>query len=79
MPLPYTRRMVNWILTGEHRKAEFHRVPVFGILVPNAIDGVPTELLYPEKTWQDKDAFKKTASQLKADFDKNYTKFHQFL
>ncbi len=79
MPLPYTRRMVNSILQKEHRQTQFHRDPVFDLLVPNEIEGIPTELLYPEKTWQDKNAFDKISHQLKKDFDENFKKFEQFL
>lgn len=79
MPLPYTRRMVNWILTGEHHSADFHPDPVFSIQVPDTIEGIPTELLTPEKTWQDKGAFGKIANQLKNDFNENFKKFEAFL
>jgi phosphoenolpyruvate carboxykinase (ATP) len=79
MPLPYTRRMVNWILSDEHRKADFHPDPVFKILVPNEIDGIPSELLTPEKTWEDKETFNRIAKQLMIDFEKNFGKFKAFL
>ncbi len=79
MPLPHTRRMVNWILSGEAKEAEYHIDPIFGIAVPNEIDGVPSELLYPIKTWEDKDAFMKVANALQHDFDENFEKFKEFL
>lgn len=79
MPLPHTRRMVNWILSDNHLATGFHQDPVFDIAVPNEITDIPTDLLYPERTWQDKAAFKGVAKQLKDDFQKNFEKFQQFI
>lgn len=75
MPLPYTRRMINWILSGEHTSVSFHQDPIFEIAVPDQIEGVPTELLFPEKTWQDHQKFMEVAQKLKQDFSDNYQKF----
>ncbi len=79
MPLPYTRRMVNWVLSDQHHDVDFHLDPIFTIQVPDEITGIPSELLYPEKTWQDKQAFTKIANQLKKDFEENFKKFEVFL
>jgi len=79
MHLPHTRRMINWILSGEHINASYHMDPVFEIAVPDNISGIPEELLYPEKTWQDQQAFREVAEQLKYDFDENFKKFEGFL
>jgi phosphoenolpyruvate carboxykinase (ATP) len=75
MPLPHTRRMVNWILKGEHLHASYHTDPVFGIAVPDKIEEIPEEILSPEKTWDDPQAFWETAKILKHDFEKNWKKF----
>ena len=79
MPLPYTRRMVNWILNEEHRDASYHTDPVFDVAVPNKIADIPEEILFPEKTWQDKKAFWQVAKQLKDDFIENAKKFESYL
>jgi len=79
MPLPYTRRMVNWILSGEHEGASFHNDPIFGIAVPDHIDEIPENLLFPEQTWEDKKAFTEIANRLKEDFEENFKKFEPFL
>jgi len=75
MPLPHTRRMVNWILNNEYKNATYHTDPVFGIAVPNNIESIPEEILFPEKTWQDSSEFWKTARKLKDDFEENWMKF----
>lgn len=79
MPLPHTRRMVNWILSGEHQGASYHTDPVFGLTVPDHISGIPENLLHPEQTWEDPEAFKKIAGQLKLDFEENFKKFQPYL
>lgn len=79
MPLPQTRRILNWVLSGEHEYASYHLDQLFGLRIPDTIDGIPTELLDPEKTWKDKDAFHKIAKSLKQDFEGNFEKYKAFL
>ena len=52
--LAYTRAMVTAALNGELEKGEFVTDPYFGVSVPTACTGVPSELLIPENTWEDK-------------------------
>ncbi len=79
MPLPYTRRMVTWVLNSEHLGAEYHIDPVFNLAVPNEISGIPEEILYPIKTWQDSKEFSRIANQLRRSFDENAKKFESYL
>jgi phosphoenolpyruvate carboxykinase (ATP) len=67
--------MVNWILNGEYQNTTYHTDPVFGITVPDKIVGIPEEFLFPEKTWDDPQAFRDTAKKLKNDFEDNWKKF----
>jgi len=48
--LSYTRAMVTAALNGDLEKGEFVTDPFFGVAGPTAVDGVPAELLIPEKT-----------------------------
>ena len=73
MPLPHTRRMVSWALSASDMT--FHKDPIFGLSVPDEIPDVPKELLYPERTWQDKVKFNEVAHQLKHKFDENIQRF----
>ncbi len=79
MPLPHTRHMVNWILSGQHKQASYHKDPIFEIEVPDYIEGIPEKLLYPEKTWEDKTEFAKVAHALKNDFEENFKKYKPYL
>jgi phosphoenolpyruvate carboxykinase (ATP) len=79
MPLRHTRRMINWILSGEHEHAKYHKDPIFNLSVPDQIEGIPPNLLYPGKTWENQDEFNRVARELEHDFELNFRKFHDFL
>jgi phosphoenolpyruvate carboxykinase (ATP) len=75
MSLKYTRAMVNAAIAGEldHVAAEPH--PVFRVMVPKSVPGVPPELLDARGQWKDKAAYDKAAEDLSARFKKNFEKF----
>ena len=73
--LAYTRAMVTAALNGELEKGEFVTDPYFGVSVPTACTGVPSELLIPENTWEDKEAYAATAKKLAASFVENFKKY----
>jgi phosphoenolpyruvate carboxykinase (ATP) len=77
MPLPYTRRMIEWALALNHVSHKYHQAEVFDLTVPNEIPEVPTELLYPEKTWDDEKEFLSVAQNLKAQFEENIKRFQR--
>ena len=73
--LKYTRAMVSAALKGELEKGEFEVDPYFGVAVPKAIEGVPSELLMPEKTWENKDEYHAKAKDLVNRFVENFKKY----
>lgn len=73
MKLAYTRAMIRAAFEGEI--TEWETEPVFGLQVPKACPGVPSELLNPRQTWSDPTAYDQKASELKGMFDQNYEKF----
>ncbi len=74
--LALTRRMVNAALEGELKNAEYVYDPLFHVNIPKEVEGVPSEMLFPKNTWEDKAAYDATAKKLadafSAAFDKNY-------
>ena len=62
-------------LTGAIEKGEFVTDPTFGVQVPTAIEGVPSELLIPENTWEDKAAYQASCKKLAASFVENFKKY----
>ena len=75
MKLSYTRAMVTAALTGAIEQGEFVTDPTFGVQVPTAIEGVPSELLIPENTWEDKEAYKASCKKLASSFVENFKKY----
>jgi phosphoenolpyruvate carboxykinase (ATP) len=73
--IPYTRAMVTAALNGTLEKQEFYTHPVFNIQVPKACPGVPSELLDPRASWQNKTEYDEKAAVLAAMFVDNFKKF----
>jgi phosphoenolpyruvate carboxykinase (ATP) len=75
MKIKYTRALLKAALDGSLDQVNFVKDPIFGIEVPENCPGVPEEILTPINTWQDKEAFKKTAAELAVRFAKNFKAF----
>jgi phosphoenolpyruvate carboxykinase (ATP) len=73
--LQHTRAMVAAALNGSLEQAAFTADPVFKLLLPDHIDGVPDHLLNPRNTWEDKAAYGRTAASLAQRFVENFKKF----
>ena len=74
--LKHTRRLVNAVLDGELEQAEWENFPVFGLAIPKGCEGVPSEILNPRNTWEDKEAYDAQLRKLAELFSKNVSKFH---
>lgn len=75
MKLAYTRAMVEAALEGELNNVETVKDEIFGLDVPLHVTGVPDEVLQPNKTWSDQEAYTKKATELAAKFRANFNKF----
>jgi len=73
--LAYTRAMVTAALTDEIEKANFVTDPTFGVEIPTEIAGVPSDLLIPENTWEDKAAYRESCKKLARSFRDNFKKY----
>ena len=73
--LKYTRAMVTAALNGDLEKGEFTTDPYFGFQVPTSVAGVPSELLNPINTWEDKEAYKEKVTDLVNRFVENFKKY----
>jgi phosphoenolpyruvate carboxykinase (ATP) len=73
--LRYTRRMVHAALGGELAEVPTRPDPVFGVEVPERIEGVPAELLDPRRTWADPAAYDTQAGKLADMFVKNFAEY----
>ena len=69
-----TRAMVDAAVEGQLEKVEYAENKQFHVNVPKQCPGVPPEILNPENTWQDKNAFKERAKNLAAEFSNYFDK-----
>ena len=74
MDIALTREVVNAALSGQLEDVEYKVDPLFHYLVPKQCPGVPSEVLFPRNTWEDKDAFDARARKLAADFSAHFDK-----
>lgn len=75
MNLTFTRAMVTAALNGSIEQATFTADPIFGVLCPDIVEGVPSHVLVPRHTWQDQEAYMKAAWELAERFTGNFEKF----
>ncbi|CAI0464159.1 unnamed protein product [Linum tenue] len=73
--LSYTRKIINAIHSGELLEANYNKTEIFGLEIPTAIEGVPSEILQPANTWSDKKAYNETLLKLGGLFKKNFEVF----
>jgi phosphoenolpyruvate carboxykinase (ATP) len=71
----HTRAMVSAALNGELAEVAFHPHPIFKVFVPEAVPGVPSDILDPQKTWADPDAYTRQAKRLARLFVENFQRF----
>jgi phosphoenolpyruvate carboxykinase (ATP) len=79
MKLTYTRAMVDALLKGELSRAKTVTDPNFGLVVPQEVAGVPSEVFNPRNTWADKSAYDAQAKKLAGMFKDNFKKFESFV
>ena len=75
MKLDYTRAMVRAALTGSLNGSSTVEDPVFGLKIPQSCPDVPSEILQPRNTWQDKASYDAQARRLAELFAENFGRF----
>ena len=75
MSIAHTRAMVSAALDGSLAQVPTVADPIFGLQVPTSCPGVPSDVLVPRNTWQDKDAYDQAARNLAQRFKDNFNKF----
>ena len=75
MKIRYTRAMLNAALDGELDDVAYVKDERFGFEVPTSCPDVPSEVLQPRTTWDDKNAYDATADQLANMFNENFERY----
>jgi phosphoenolpyruvate carboxykinase (ATP) len=74
MDINLTRAMVTAALEGSLENVECFHDTIFHLNVPLACPGVPSEILKPENTWKDKNAYCERARKLAMEFSRHFDK-----
>jgi phosphoenolpyruvate carboxykinase (ATP) len=75
MPIQHTRALLRAVLDGSLAQASFHPDPIFGLMIPTHVAGIPDDVLDPRQAWADKAAYDRTARELAARFEANFATF----
>lgn len=81
MKLKYTRAMIHAVLNGDlglYTYDKYHIHSVFGVAQPRECPGVPSTVLSPRATWNNDEAYYKTAFKLTNAFRENFKKYEDF-
>ncbi len=73
--LKYTRAIIDAIHNGDFDNVETVTDAAFGFEVPLSCPDVPSEVLVPKNTWEDKAGFDETKEKLVGLFQNNFKKF----
>ena len=75
MSIQHTRALLAAVLDGTLRDARYVRDPVFGLMMPQDVPGIPNEVLDPRQAWADKGAYDAAARDLVGRFETNFATF----
>ena len=78
LSLKYTRSLITAALEGKLENVEYKNHEVFGLAMPTECDDVPSEILSPRNTWEDKSAYDLKANELAQAFNNNFDKYSDF-
>ena len=73
--LKYTRAMITAILNNEINDVLYTKHEIFGLKMPNSCPNVPSELLNPKNTWENKNDYDLKAKELANAFNQNFKQF----
>jgi phosphoenolpyruvate carboxykinase (ATP) len=73
--IKHTRSLVAAALNGALEGVNCKPHPIFKILVPEAVPGVPSEILALRNTWDDPEAYDQQAQELARKFVENFQQF----
>lgn len=74
--IPTTRAVVTAIVNGSLKEVEYENLPGFNLAIPKEVPGMDTQLLDPRKSWDNREAYTKTARLLMDKFIENFEKFN---
>lgn len=73
--IPSTRAIINAILDGSLKEANYERIPYFNLNIPTSVRNVESSLLNPMNSWKNPADWKKSARELAHKFMDNFQNF----
>ncbi|PSR00433.1 MAG: phosphoenolpyruvate carboxykinase (ATP) [Bacteroidetes bacterium QS_9_68_14] len=73
--LDYTRAMRDAALEGNLEATPTETDETFGLQIPKDVEGVPREILFPRRTWEDPAAYDEQARWLAGKFAENFEQY----
>jgi phosphoenolpyruvate carboxykinase (ATP) len=74
-----TRNLLHAALSGELENGQFINDPIFNIMIPKKVQGVPSNTIIPRDSWQDKAAYDRQAKKLAGLFHENCRPYSSML
>lgn len=73
--IDYTRAIISAAINQSLKDVEWEKDPIFGFEIPKSCPGVPSEILNPATTWENRERYNSQARDLARRFIKNFEKF----
>ncbi len=70
-----TRSIIDAILSGSLESAEFEELPIFGLMIPEFVNGVDNKVLNPRNLWRKPEEWDAAAINLGKKFIANFANF----
>ncbi|WP_127717937.1 phosphoenolpyruvate carboxykinase (ATP) [Halobacteriovorax sp. HLS] len=77
-PLDITRKIIRSIQSNKLDDVAYENDPIFNFAIPCEVPGVPSELLTPQKTWENSTDYASKAKELAVSFHSQMEKFGDF-
>ncbi|MCO4755066.1 MAG: phosphoenolpyruvate carboxykinase (ATP), partial [Bacteriovoracaceae bacterium] len=77
-PLDVTRKIIRSIQANNLDEVKVEKDPIFGLQIPLHIEGVETDMLQPQRTWDNQGEYVPKAQELAQSFHKQMEKFGNF-
>ncbi|WP_340077296.1 phosphoenolpyruvate carboxykinase (ATP) [Leptobacterium sp. I13] len=78
MKLKYTRAMIKAALNHELSNVVYETHSVFKLAIPKECPNVPSEVLNPRDTWENKEKYDMTINKLATSFKNNFEKYKSY-
>jgi phosphoenolpyruvate carboxykinase (ATP) len=75
MKIKYSRAMITAALSGALDAVKYNHDDLLNLDIPTEVDSVPSEILDPKNTWDNKDSYDLSAKKLAQMFVENFKKF----